>query len=450
MEEFVYAQAYTGCYGGESKNNADIIITKISCPEKSLGDERKTLIDKQIIFVVDESGSMIGTIDSVRTSLIAARNTLLILMGHKIKFLDERSRDELFSKDCNCSLITFSNKAKLKWKNSMNTNITFSEAVSKIHAKCSTNMGDALRLAFQEKEENCATWIILLTDGISNKGSYQTIDGFRNLLKEIPPHTKIIPLGYTTCFDPDILSILGNMTYVESEENIAEIFGSIIGEIITCYAMDAEIILPKNVSSKNDFISEDEIIVASDDFDHKERDIIGSTNIGCLFSGRIFYHGWLPWGNTQNPNFSQYIGLEGYVKYYDIIIKQEITVPFIINKGCDVIPEDVCEQYFNSSKSRILLNIYKYRKNNNLTLQFINGIKTKLDDWHHPSSIPHKEEILRNLSNSRTKNDEYLMISRAVSVRSQNNYTSNGPYTTNMQKNVSNLSSSEATSYIPH
>jgi len=449
----ISSHAYSGCYGGETVNNADIIVTKISCPINNI-----TLNGKQIIFVVDESGSMFSTIPSVKSSLFAARNSLLRLTGHNIKDLTENERDILFSDTCNCCLITFSDSAKLRWTSNLSSEThhgdTFSKAVNDIEADTCTNMGDALKLAFKLKQSDYATWIILLTDGVSNKGPCQTLDSYKNLLKDVPFNTKIIPLGYTTNFDPDVLSVLGNMTYIETEEHIAEIFGGIIGEIVTCYGMNAKINLPHlsssniETSNRNDILLPDDIIVVDDDINNQPRNVIGTTDVGCLFSERVFMHGWLPWGNTHRPSFSQYVNLKGSLQYYDIATKNEITLPFVISQGPNIVPDEVYDNYFASSKGRILLDIYRMRKHGKYTSHYINAIKTKLEDWNHPTACPHKEEILRILSSSGGLIESCQIVTRALSTRVQSNYTSNGRYSTNTQRGACRISSMEASEYI--
>lgn len=446
----VSSHTYSGCYGGQNSNIGDIIITQIECPSYPA-----TLNSKQIIFVVDESGSMCDTIISVKASLFAARNSLLRLVGHDISNIDESGRDQLFSTTCNVSLISFSNKARYLWGSnqaaSTNTNslighqkVSFSEAVNAIDADQSTNMGDALKMAFNMKISDYATWIILLTDGMSNKGPCQTLDSFKNLVKDIPPHTKIIPLGYTTNFDPDILSALGHMIYVDTEERIAEIFGGIIGEIVSCYGINAKITLPH---SRIETINPDDIIVVPDHIGDQSRDVIGSNDVGCLFNDRKFIYGWLPWGNTHVPTFSHYVGLTGYLSYYDISRKIEVVVPFTIEEGTKEIPEDVCENYFESSKGRILLGIYQTRRRNRSISKYIDIVKIKLDDWKHPSALPHKEEIMRVLNSSGNSDEECHLMTAAISCQHQINYTSMGRHTTNTQRGACNISSREAQEY---
>ncbi|CAH6420396.1 Hypothetical protein HVR_LOCUS1181 [uncultured virus] len=476
MCDVIDAKMYSGCYGGETGNVGDIIVTTINCPLKPM-----SLNNKQIIFVVDESGSMSGTIPAVRASLFAARNALLRLGGYDISTIDEPNRDILFSKSCNSSIITFSDNANCKWESeivfqhssepsisfiepsisftepsisfieqsstlsSKRTFGSFTEAVNNICADSSTNMGDALKMAFQKHNPLCATWIILLTDGMSNKGPCQTKASFEALMNEIPSRTKIIPLGYTAAFDPEVLSTLGNMTYIETEETIAEVLGGIVAEIVTCYGFDAKITLP---SLPNAIINPEDNIMVPDVIAEKPRDIIGSGKVGCLFNERKFTYGHLPWGNFQSSEFSQYIGSKGNISYFDLDSMSIVNIPFTVSDGGSTIPDNIREDYFASSKGRILLGIYQAGKLGKFTPSYVNAIKAKLEDWKHPTAATHKEEILRILNNTDGGREEQCnILSNAVCHQNQTNYTTSGRHATNTQRATCGTSATDANVY---
>lgn len=431
----ISAKTYSGCYGGEKTNIGDSIIVEMKCPIY-----QASLMQKQIIFVVDESGSMANTIPGLKASLFAARNTILrLILSQDVDSLTETDKDTIFTEESHTCIITFSDIATCRWESeaarkSQNSqeinNISFSTAVNEIKSYSYTNMGDALLMAFQKCLPDYATWIILLTDGVSNKGLYQTVDGFKTLMTNIPVHTKIIPLGYTTEFDPSILSALGTMTYLDSQECIAEVFGGIMAEIVTCYGIDAEITLP---SLELQIIDSDTLITAPIGI---ARDIIGTPYIGCLFSEREYMYGHLPWGNNQSSALLQYHGLIGTVSYYDIVSKIVITSSFVIEAGVDT-PDNVYEGYFESSKARIILGIYQTKASNNFDMHYINNIRCKLDDWKHPAAGVHKEEILRILSTIGTggnKRKDYLSSFSLVSSTQNQTHYHGGRYSTPSQR----------------
>jgi hypothetical protein len=442
----VVSHIYSGCYGGETSNIADIITCQIECPSY-----QPSLVRKQIIFVVDESGSMIETIPVVRASLFAARNSLLRLNGIDLSEINEENRDEIFSKTCNCCLITFSDRAICRWESKLAyhekdqdpIDKSFSRAVNEIEADASTNMGDALQMAFDKKIPGYMTWIVVLTDGMSNKGSCQTVSGFKTLLSTMPEFTKIIPLGYTTNFDPEVLSTLGLMTYVESEENIAEIIGSITAEIATCYGVNAKISLPL---LEDTTVAPDEVIEVPDIIENQPRDVIGDNNIGCLFNERKYIYGRLPWGNSQSPRHQEFIGQQGNLEYFDLLNNSMVTIPFTIQDGGHEISSEIKEAYFASSKARILLNIYTNRQHGRLNSKYIEMIRRKVEDWIHPTSIAHKEEILRVLDQNNTRAENMKALTSAHSARTQIGYNT-GQYSTTYQRNESLLTSNDAYTY---
>lgn len=429
-ESIITARTYSGCYGGEQSNIGDLLIVKVQCPSLPL-----SLSMKQIIFVVDESGSMKPTMPAVRASLFAARNGLLNLIGKNVA--DEAERDRIFTEESNVCIITFSSDARCIWESNVATRLrnvspsvlTFSEAVTTIHDDSSTNLGEALELAIQKKLPNHATWIIVLTDGLPNRGTRQTPESFKNFMKEMPSQTKVIPLGYTTEFDPEILSILGTMNYVENEESIAEILGGIMGEIATCYGMHATIELP----SFSQEVNLDELIVAPKESEVPHT-VIGSNLMGCVYNDRKFTYGYLPWGNTQRPDFSRYQGLHGSVSYHDIVRNVRVQLPFTIGAGGQI-PDEVKGAYFESAKARIILGIYNRKRARTLTREQIDSIRAKLQDWKHPLAIAHKEEILRLLQLPPSDRHEMMgMLGNATMGQTQTSYHMRGPHSTVTQR----------------
>lgn len=435
-ESIISAKTYSGCYGGEIENVGDLLVVKVKCPTHA-----PSLSMKQIIFIVDESGSMQRTMPSARASLFAARDALLQLTESNA--INERDRDHIFTEECNVSIITFSASAECKWESAAacraqgipSSEVSFSTAVRALEANSSTNLSAALVLAFEKKLPDYATWIVLITDGRPNRGLHQTTEAFAELMLKIPPQTKIIPLGYTTDFDPEILSILGTMIFLDNEEAIAETLGSIMGEIATCYGVRATInlpSLPQETISPEDMIVVPEIIGVA-------RDIIGSRDMDCVYNERRYLYGRLLWlhnsENTPNPLLSQYHGLQGTFSYYDISRKIEVTTPFTIEDGGSVIPDDIREAYFEASKARIILDIYLVQKTDGFNSEYVKNLKRKLEDWKHPCAIEHKQEILRILRTKLSnKHAVCAAFGLASSAKYQTSYTKLGRHTTHAQR----------------
>ena len=121
----------------------------------------------------------------------------------------------------------------------------------------------------------------------------------------------------------------------------------ITGEIVTCYGLDAKIKLPV---PQQKLIDPDETIRAPETVPERARNIIGSSDVGCLFNERKFVYGFLPWGNVQRSELGQYVGLQGSLSYYDFGNKVKVDVPFtILDQRGSPIHDEICENYFISS-----------------------------------------------------------------------------------------------------
>jgi hypothetical protein len=428
---------YSGCYGGEKTNIGDIIVTSVQC-----GENKPSMDNKQIIFVVDRSGSMENVFPVVKAGLYAMRNAILRNMDVDLEGKTEKDKDIIFSKTCVSSIISFNNKANLIWESQASKNEeieeeeTYSKAIEEMCPENCTNMGDALQLAFSNKKEGHVTWIVLLTDGLSNRGSCQTTEAFKELYKQLPPLTKIIPLGYTEDFDAEVLSIMGNMTFVENKEEIPEIFGSITGEIVTCYGFDAKIHLP---------VLEDKLL------EDLSKNVIGNPSLGCLYNSKEYMYGFLPWGNTKKEKFNEYNDLEGKMSYFHITSKTYVEDVFICKMSLETtIPDEIFNNYFNSSKGRILMSIYYLKNKGRLNNKYVDLVKSKLEDWTHPSASVHKEQILRLLNKNFNKRESLSTLTSAISANTQTGYSLNSSsnYLTPAQIKTATLTTTDAEIYM--
>ena len=375
-----------------------------------------TMENKQVLFVVDVSGSMDDTMPSLKASLFAARNSLLSLLNIPVDNLSQEERDKIFTKTCNSSIITFSNKAKCIWESEKALGspetTTFSEAVNKLKTEFSTNMGDGLRIAFQKANNTNATWIILLTDGCSNKGDYQTVSAFEQLVKKIPQNTKIVPLGYSTEFDHAVLSVLGTMSYLDSQESIAESFGIITGEIVSCYGINAKIILPK---IQQETLGLDDLIPTTNKV---STNFIGSSSMGCVFSDRKYTYGYLPYGYDSTESIDSYLDKEGYLEWYDFTTGETVRKNFTIQKS-EKFDDEILESYFDCLKAKTIMEVYQAKRNGDET--GIRQIVREVEQWSHPMSIKHKQEVIRLCSqNDRSVN--LSLLSQAGSSILQTSY----------------------------
>lgn len=384
---------YNGSYGLKSKN--DILITNIECKEKILSNS----MNKQIILTVDISGSMSDTLPMIKASLIAFRNSLLRQAGEQT---DDKSDDYLDRKLATLYemfLIVFSDKARCIWE-SKDTTALFSQVVEFIESENSTNLGHALQLSFDMKKSDCVTWIIVLTDGQPNKGFHQTSESYLELMKNKPEKTKIIPLGYTRDFNPEILNILGDFTFIENEEMIPEVIGSISYEISTAFGFDATITLPS-------FDSNNEEIINAAGLDSLSLDVINNKNIGVLYPEKSFIYGFLPWGQNPKPVSFNFQDKKVKLSFYHIYSREVIELEVPLSEDTNI-PTEAINEFYLSEKHRILYEIY--RKRDHIDSLFINSIKERLNEW--VSGEEEKQDILRILTSR-----------KPIDMLSKNNYT---------------------------
>lgn len=241
---------------------------------------------KNVIFVVDVSVSMLESMPNLKASIKTFRD----LICGRTSAKQPPVTDDSFSLALpNFHLITFSDEAKLCWSNgNSNTTTSFNELIDSLEVgECSTNMGAGIELAYSLCPPNGsetiqgpnaqASWIVVLTDGESNRGKYQTPDAFFQLASQKPPNTKIVSLGFGENFNADILDNIGEFTYLESNESIPSFMGAFVDEVLSCGIINTGIVFPQRSNQ-------------GDDTDI----IIGSRDVGWLSNGRQYYFGFVP------------------------------------------------------------------------------------------------------------------------------------------------------------
>jgi Mg-chelatase subunit ChlD len=203
-----------------------------------------------LIFLIDTSGSMAGErLESVKRSLEFALKLLT-------------SRDMV-------SIITFDDEAKTlvaRQRTTPEAKPALEYKIQQIRDAGSTNMSAALMQARQvvgadlELGEGGAAaqtlkeGIILLTDGHANRG-VMAVDGLgtiaTTLLQERPGLT-IATVGYGADHNTNLLTNLataggGSYNIVQSIEDVAKVFGDIMGGLSTVVAQNVTVILPPDV-----------------------------------------------------------------------------------------------------------------------------------------------------------------------------------------------------------
>ena len=285
-----YAATYQGRYGVRAINEGPIVYAQYAAGQQAYLND-----NKELIFVVDLSASMGPSIHQLRSSLKAIRDTILSLTGttqhttqHTIQHTIQHN-EKSFRQAANIRLIGFSKDAwEFYSSEDSSEDITWDKIIDKkIIARDATNMGAGLLLAFDRTSVNKATWIVVMTDGHCNRGLYRTCDSFKRLLAKCPQNTQIVTLGYGKNFQPDILQVLGDFTYIEDEEAIPTVLGSLANEFMTSWGFKAKFIIPEydNQQITSNSFAKDETVWG--------RVIIGQKDIGALYDQREVAYGYV-------------------------------------------------------------------------------------------------------------------------------------------------------------
>lgn len=413
----------SGCYGGTKANNGDLLYINLNC-----GKGQTSMNKKQIIMVIDESGSMTMALPSVKKSLLIALKTLLGLMN-------EPYDDEILSESVDISIIGFSAKSRIIWQSEKSgttgdySAASFSQAVADISAGGPTNLDDALQTAFNLVKSDHATWIILFTDGVPSEGENRTPDDFENMVRSMPykHNTKIVPLGFTKDFDPDLLSRLGSFTYVHNEQMIAGVFASIMAEIYMCFGVDGVFTVqsPPEGTMHDKFIKE-----------HKPQVIFGKYNVGFIQAEKSFSLGILPFGNIGDTNeaIKEFSGRNVYFDYFDINAEKRQLVRIHISPAIYKDSVDVYDAYFQASTARIMHIIYR-RRNSSVFPDIVQEIKRKIADWQHPAANKYKCRIRTVLDCDNQADSMLHAMTEASNTEHQSSYIENA-FSTESQQNA--------------
>ncbi len=402
-----YAATYQGRYGVRDLNEGPIVYAQYSA-----GDQPYLNNNKELIFVVDLSASMNSSIHQLRSSLKAVRDTILSLNSA------EQHNEKSFRQAANIRLIGF-NKEAWEFYSSEDSpeDWTWDHMVeNKIIARDCTNMGAGLTLAFEKTSANRATWIVVMTDGHSNKGLYRTCDSFKILLTKCPTDTQIVTLGYGKNFQPDILQLLGDFTYIEDEEAIPTVLGSLANEFMTSWGFKAQFIIPEYDGG---------------------RVIIGQKNIGALYAHREVAYSYLV---PDTEYFDQLPGQKIFIKYISLLDMTVNRIELIIAEG-DQPPLKVREYYYLSAKGRRLMAIY-HALHQGRVAQIVPIIKLDIDKWQEDCALIHKEDILavleecqRGTANNATM---YRIASQAGDGIRQLSHSNVTMYTPGQRESVNN------------
>ena len=425
----VKSNIYSGTYGSTHQNGTILHVQLLSKNDISFSKE------KEVIFVLDLSGSMANEIIYMINSLKAFRNAIVGKTPQEMESLSEIERDKLFRQSLNVKIIPFSDDVidSSIWI-SESSDKTFDETLSNLNTRSMTNMSSGIIKAFEMINPNRVTWIIIMTDGESNMGKYRTSQSFQFLATTKPLNTKIITLGYGQQFNPEVLSKIGEFTYMDTNEKMPLIFGNIAGEIMTSWAINCTLDIIENNMSNTLIELHDDTIIPSlnetnigDNIQNNGQIIVGERMIGTLYDGRSYNFIYLI-SNKLSRNKNELIKRykdKIYIQYKHILNNKWETIissPENNNDSTNDIPDDVCKYYFNAERGRLIYKLYCAIRENSIG-KIINDVKSIINTWTNPIAYEYKDEISQLIEN----------ISKFNEYSNTHSYNSNQYYSSQQQ-----------------
>nr|QBK91568.1 MAG: von willebrand factor type A domain protein [Pithovirus LCPAC302] len=410
------AKSYSGQYGS-TQNVGDIIHIQMSP-----GPGNTTLDNKEVIFLIDISGSMHKSMKSVKSSMLAFRDCILEKTPQELEELEPNERDQLIRDKIKMRVITFSNEAKQVWSNDHAER--FEDVIVGLKSQSMTNMGDAIKLAFSLIDPNLYTWIVAMTDGESNKGPCRTAGSFQRLVTKKPLNAKIAALGYGQSFDPNVLDKVGDFVYVENPEMIPIVFGNLASEICSTVYFNCVVdIFKKQPTEFND----DTIIVPEGEItEEKGRIIVGNRVFESLCAGKTYDFIYLPHGNhVCQVILDQYRKIK--IRYTDVTTRHSENREIYVDHDIGDIPENIRKLYYEAKKNRTVYRLYKFLKkmDRDLLQKEIGRVLDTMKYWTEEISEPYKEEILQLLENIKngSRRDRERLASTALNTAVGTGYT---------------------------
>lgn len=389
------ANVYSGQYGTSDQTGTLVHVQLTSSDDITLNPP--SAANKQLIIVLDVSGSMAGSMANIKSSLLAIRDAVLGMTPPEILALSERDRDARFRLKLDIIIIPFSEEVREDeiWSSqgqSKNT-ATFEKYVDSLNTRCMTNMGAGIMKAFEIGAMNKFKWICVLTDGESNKGVHRTVDSFQQLVSSKPPNSKIVPIGYGSQFNPEVLRKMGDFVYIENTEVIPYVFGNLIAEIMTTWAYNCVINSDAVCGDSFDELTDDTIIRPAVSTSTPSQIIVGKRFVGTIYNGRTYDLVYLV-GNSNQP--------VNQLSYQYELISGGLTVrhDIVLNRNVNLQPPvSLRKTYFDAEKGRIMMRLYhivQMKRYKNTTAELA-AIRAKMNTWTDPICAEHREEIKKML-----------------------------------------------------
>ncbi len=387
----ITAKSFSGQYGTPT-DVGDIIHVHIESPYSPISNP----VENELMFLIDVSASMQDSLPMVKSSLLAFRDAILHRTPSEMAQLSPDDRDRMFRENIKVRLITFSNEATEVWS-SDNSDIDdyeyFEDVVIGLKTVAMTNMGDALKLAFELSNPDLFTWIAVMTDGESNEGPCRTADAFQRLVVTSQPlNTKVITIGYGSRFDPEVLDRVGNFVYVEDAEMIPVVLGNVAEEIMTTIGFNCVVDI-EGTPLPSEFDDDTIIVAAGESEVAPGKVIVGDRVLGTICMGECYDYVYLPHGNNCLP------GLNGFnqvkIQYTDVHTRETTEMIVDIEHTRFVPTDSIRGLYFDSEKKRLIYKLYKLIHKSKNQNQKVKRIQKQIEDWEDPISYPHKDQITK-------------------------------------------------------
>lgn len=358
----------------EEKLREELVTFRINCVD----DE--TLTNNggvDCVFLLDTSWSMEPSIPKLQASTLAFRDVLVGEVGEdpdteegKKKMEDKKeSKLRKFGFD----LIEFANNAVLVYSTHDRKSSIFAEKVKEcIRAKGSTNLQGGLELAFERIKKDKPTVMCVLTDGMPNIG-FQNAKDLYDLKQKLAGDriVDVMAIGFGSGINSTILEAIGEFSHITENTEIPVVFGNTALRVLTAFAFQTrvEVVTPPEGTA----------------IDISDRLIIGSEDVGTLFSGRSFSLSFmakdLPKGSILR------------LHYYDVankgFVAQDYPIP---DEASRKHPMKTIVGYYEAEKNRMLRDLCNSKgREKGLAKRFLQIVET----WERTAASDARKEVER-------------------------------------------------------
>ena len=220
---------------------------------KIIGDEIQQRNDTHTIILLDTSGSM-----EYQRKLTNVKKSLHFLL----KFLQKTDSLSLVTFNAMSSILIDNMRVTPEYADAFRYTIDtlFAEGGTNLSAGLLNVKGILERCEAMEIDDSIKTGLIILTDGHTNEGLTRSDDILRIIasMKEINPNLSITTIGYNDDHNAILLKSIatnggGSYNIVNDIEQVATVFGDILGGLMTTVAQNVEVTYPTSWVSLNPY-----------------------------------------------------------------------------------------------------------------------------------------------------------------------------------------------------